>query len=224
MALKTFTAKNNATRAAKKALTLLGCADPAAGDDFTIAEVAGGKFTYTVAPKWMPQTEEDEPTPVACDNTPEELAAVNALLNGETATSEEADVTVELLIDKGTITKVGASAEEAPPAPIEDVDLEALAPAPNPPKEKPAKPLSARAQAKADAVADAKAGNLPEHLTIGSAANLSYQKRADALRELAEAGDLEGLNAPINGVNTYANKLRAYRDLLVLAVTAKAAS
>lgn len=197
MALKTFTAKNNAALAAKKALATLGCPDPVNGQDFTITEVAGGKFTYTVADAWMPKTEEDTPA--------------------------EADVTVELLIDKGTITKVGASAEDATPAPIEDVDLDALAPAPNPPKEPAPKPLSARAQAKADAEASAMAGNMPEHLTIGSATNQTYQKRADALRELAEAGDLEGLNAPINAVNTYANKLRAYRDLLVLAVTAKAA-
>ena len=61
---------------------------------------------------------------------------------------------------------------------------------------------------------------MPAHLTI-SGTNAAYQKRADKLREMALAGDLDGLRADIGGVNTYAKMLRRYRDLLVIAVEAR---
>ena len=49
-------------------------------------------------------------------------------------------------------------------------------------------------------------------LTITSAANLSYQKRADKLREVAMGADRAALaDVAIGGVNTYAQKLRAYQ-------------
>lgn len=58
-------------------------------------------------------------------------------------------------------------------------------------------------------------------LVIGSAANPSYQKRADEMFALYEAGEAEALSCvPVNGKNTYSRALRLYRDILVDALVA----
>ncbi len=60
------------------------------------------------------------------------------------------------------------------------------------------------------------AGRNQAALNIGSAANMSYAKRADRLLEMARSGDRKGLKAlAITGVNTYAKALRLYRDGLL---------
>lgn len=59
-------------------------------------------------------------------------------------------------------------------------------------------------------------------LEIKSAANVTYQKRADALYKLALDGKLADIEAvEIGGTNTYARMLRNYKGALVKALTRK---
>lgn len=63
---------------------------------------------------------------------------------------------------------------------------------------------------------DLEAGSLPGKLDINSESNIAYAKRANKMHALAEAGNLEGLEATqITGSNSYSSILRGYRDLLV---------
>lgn len=56
-------------------------------------------------------------------------------------------------------------------------------------------------------------------LNIGSQANYTYQRRADAMLKLAKAGDESTLLAyEIMGVNTYGKLLRRYKTALLLAL------
>jgi hypothetical protein len=80
-----------------------------------------------------------------------------------------------------------------------------------PQKSKPGRPgLTAAAE---QAVA---AGQFPPPITIGSATNPGYQKRAARLYALAFAGDLETLEATqITGTNSYSKALAKYREILI---------
>lgn len=63
------------------------------------------------------------------------------------------------------------------------------------------------------------AGEAIPLLVFESAANFTYNRHSDALHKLWGAKDEAGLRAyPINGTNTYARALRAYRDVLVESV------
>lgn len=98
-------------------------------------------------------------------------------------------------------------------------DMQAMPAQPKEPKAAKAKAAKAPKPAKVHPdLALAMQGVIPK-LEVKSAANPSYQKKADALRSLACGGDLDGLKAyEIGGVNTYAKMLRRYRDHLVVAV------
>lgn len=62
----------------------------------------------------------------------------------------------------------------------------------------------------------AKLGQPLPILEFASTANYTYNKRADAMRALFDAGKLAELSAiECNGANTYARALRRYRELLV---------
>lgn len=64
-----------------------------------------------------------------------------------------------------------------------------------------------------------KAGNLPALVVFKSAANQSYNRHAEALHALAQAGDLAGLKGYRTfGANTYGKALSRFRDLLVIHV------
>ncbi len=65
------------------------------------------------------------------------------------------------------------------------------------------------------AQAAASAGTLPPLLVFQSKRNASYNAHAQALHQLAAAGDLAGLTAyPVKGTNTYARALARYRTVL----------
>lgn len=214
--MKTFTVKSNATRAARKACAAAGCPDATAGVDFFIIE-SGDTFAFTLAAQWRPNgpSEDDALTPGV--DTPAEVEAETDPVLAEVAAGREIldapDDDAEALGLADTL------------AGLDDLDVTALAatPAPGATPEAAAKekPLGKRAQAKAAAEAAAATGELPPHLTIASAANPSYNKRADAIRALAEAGDITGLKAAtFTGQNTYAAMLRRYHALLVTATEA----
>jgi hypothetical protein len=105
------------------------------------------------------------------------------------------------------------------------LDQPVLAKPKKPKAAKPPKGPSAsalKAQATAEAIAK---GELPPALVIVSAANQHYQHRADALRELAEAGKLNALLvAEVKGVNTYSKMLVRYRDQCIAALKARKAA
>lgn len=100
-------------------------------------------------------------------------------------------------------------------------DMQAMPAQPKEPKAKAAKAVKEPKAAKVHHdLALAMQGVIPK-LEVKSAANPSYQKKADALRSMATGGDLDGLKGyQIGGVNTYAKMLRRYRDHLVVAVEA----
>jgi hypothetical protein len=92
------------------------------------------------------------------------------------------------------------------------------------------KPRNARASAKqprpnkeAELDEATARGVMPEKPIITSPANQHYQKRFDRLAELAAADDWTAIEAyAVNGSNTYAEKLRRYRDRLLIAHAASA--
>ncbi len=125
---------------------------------------------------------------------------------------------VELLNPWATFGDFVENATEAPepvPAPaVPEIDGAALAADSG---EANNEPPAAKKQSKHDLQVEAAyqaglAGEDAPVLEITSAANLSYQKRADKLRDVALSIDRAALaTIEIGGVNTYAQKLRAYQ-------------
>ncbi len=68
-------------------------------------------------------------------------------------------------------------------------------------------------------------GEMPTKPIITSATNAGYQKRFDKVEALALAGDWDGVrDYAINGVNSYAQMLRNYRERVLAAHAASVSS
>lgn len=68
----------------------------------------------------------------------------------------------------------------------------------------------------------ARRGEAPAHFVITSPTNRNNQKHLDRLREFADAGDWNSVRSyAVNGSNSYADMIRSYRDLLIIAHEAR---
>jgi hypothetical protein len=211
---KVYSDKSNARRAARKALLAAGCTMPDPSD-YTITEAEGG-FSFALAPAWAPQHAAAEQT----DPVLAEVAAGTEILDAP----EDDDTALGALIATGAGETVGQACAAAIAA-IGELDVAAIVQgagtaATEPPAKAKAKGKDARSIE--DARAAALAGGPLPTLKITSAANASYQKRAGALRDLAEAGDIEALRQhAVTGSNTYARMLRRYQEALVAYLDAR---
>lgn len=107
--------------------------------------------------------------------------------------------------------------------PAEAVVILAAPPAETPPKAaKAPRPLSARAQAKADV----EAGKVPSPPDFSANTHKPYRKRLEALVALVEAGDIAGLEAVqmLPPRSSSPKALQRYRDAALVALRARAAA
>jgi hypothetical protein len=106
-------------------------------------------------------------------------------------------------------------------------DMSTIAPAAKPERKPRAAPSGDRKPSKNTQLdAMAARGEMPAKPIITSKANqLQYQKRFDQLEKSALAGDWDAvLNFHVKGINSYAKMLKQYRDRLLAAHAASAAS
>ncbi len=183
MAQKSYTDRSNARRAAKKALTKLGCFDPDQ-TDYKIIEQADGTFVFELSAAW----------------------------------------TASVDMEQNPATKAQAKAQEADAAAIPDVDVQAVAEAAGTlATDAPAAaPQGKRAEAQAKAVAAAEAGEIPKMPACAPSAQPANVKRAQAIHDAAQAGDRAAVEAiEITGKAHSADRVRRYRDLVLVALKAK---
>jgi hypothetical protein len=203
---KVYSDKSNARRAARKALLAAGCTMPDPSD-YTITEAEGG-FSFALAPAWAPQHAAAEQT----DPVLAEVAAGTEILDAP----EDDDTAPGALIATGAGETVGQACAAAIAA-IGELDVAAIVQGAG------TAATEAPAKAKGKGAADAAAsGEMPAPLIFSKSYNAAYQPRMDALKALADAGDIDGLMAfSIGGVNTSSRQLSRWRDLAVAALDAR---
>lgn len=217
METKTYTNKSNAIRAARAALTTKHPGGPLSGVHFNVRQLNDEEWVWDevnvdTGEVTAGSGEVPPPPPSLPEVTPE---------------PSERELAAKAQRQAAKAAKVKAAPAGKAKPPLDPAFTAAAKPSRQRQADsKPAPAAKAPGAKHAAALEAAKAGTMPEAPVFGSASGAPYQRRLDKIVAAANAGDvaaLKAFNISDQVVNTRIQQMARYRDLVVVALEAKAA-